>query len=469
MSSTNERHFSGNAEDPVCDETVLRSLTYAGTNIAERRDVPPDGGYGWVVTAGVFLINAHTWGVNSAWGVFLAHFLSHATFQGATHLQYALIGGLSISQALLVATLVATSNEKLGTRASLAIGTVFVAASLLASSYATRVWHLFLTQGACFGYGMGFLYITASAVLPQWFSKRRSLAVAIASSGAGFGGLAYNLGVGAGIEQVGWRWSYVVLSVSTLVVNATCTIIVKDRNRLVQPLKRSFDFGQFAHLSTWLIIIWGWLTELGYITLLYSLPNYAISIGLTARQGSVVGAMLNLGLAVGRPPIGYLSDLFGRINMAILTTAFCGVLCLGIWIPAKSYAVLILFALSSGTVTGTFWATVVPVTAEVVGIQRLPLAFGMVCLSLVLPTTFAEGVALQLVSSHGYLAAQIFVGSMYLLAAASIWGLRSWKVRDLDGGKSTDQHGRPSSPIGSSRTHKQSWLTRRGLLSLQKV
>ena len=28
-------------------------------------DVPPDGGYGWVCTACVFLINAHTWGINS--------------------------------------------------------------------------------------------------------------------------------------------------------------------------------------------------------------------------------------------------------------------------------------------------------------------------------------------------------------------------------------------------------------------
>lgn len=28
-------------------------------------DVPPDGGYGWVCVACVFLINAHTWGINS--------------------------------------------------------------------------------------------------------------------------------------------------------------------------------------------------------------------------------------------------------------------------------------------------------------------------------------------------------------------------------------------------------------------
>jgi len=28
-------------------------------------DIPPDGGYGWVCTGCCFLINAHTWGVNS--------------------------------------------------------------------------------------------------------------------------------------------------------------------------------------------------------------------------------------------------------------------------------------------------------------------------------------------------------------------------------------------------------------------
>jgi hypothetical protein len=28
-------------------------------------DVPPDGGYGWVCVTCLFLMNAHTWGVNS--------------------------------------------------------------------------------------------------------------------------------------------------------------------------------------------------------------------------------------------------------------------------------------------------------------------------------------------------------------------------------------------------------------------
>lgn len=451
------------------DEIELEQLTRPRTNIAEREDVPPDGGYGWIVTACVFLINAHTWGVNAAWGVLLAHFLSETTFKNASHLQYALIGGLSISQSLLISPLVSMTNEKFGTRVSLLLGTVLVSVSMLASSFATETWHLFLSQGACFGYGMGFLYITASAVLPQWFSKRRSLAVGIASSGAGIGGLAYNLGAGAGLAELGWRWTYIVLAISTLVINLTCAILLKDRNKLVQPQKRSFDLRELAHVSTLLIICWGWLTELGYITLLYSLPNYAQSIGLTAKQGSIVGAVLNLGLALGRPPIGFWSDRYGRINVAMIMTGLCGIFCLAIWVPAKSYAVLLVFALAAGTVTGTFWATVVPVTVEVVGMQRLPLAFGMICLPLVLPTTFAEGIALELVSTSGYLTAQVFVGLMYLAGAASIWGLRSWKMRELDEDKQREREGRYPIPPGSPRSHDKIWLTPRGLLSPQKV
>lgn len=35
-----------------------------GTNVKERKYVPPNGGYGWVCVVCVFLINAHTWGLN---------------------------------------------------------------------------------------------------------------------------------------------------------------------------------------------------------------------------------------------------------------------------------------------------------------------------------------------------------------------------------------------------------------------
>ena len=395
-----------------------------------------------------------------AWAVFLAHYLAELTFPGATELQYALIGGLSISQALLVSPIVSMSNRNLGTRPTLLIGTILVFVSLLGASFATEIWHLFLSQGLCFGYGMGFLYITATAILPKWFSSRRSLVLGIASSGAGIGGLAYNLGAGAGVQTIGLPWTYRILAFCSLAVNLISSIMLKDRKTVNREKEKAFDFRDYGRIQVLLVVTWGFLTELGYIVLLYSLPNYATSIGLSASQGSVIGAMLNLGLGIGRPLIGYYSDVLGRINMASIMTAICGIFCLAIWVPAETFPVLVVFALLSGSVMGTFWTCFAPVTAEVVGMQRMPSTLSMICFSLVLPTTFAEPIALQIVSSSGYLSSQIFVGCMFLGGAASTLALRSWKISEIENKARAEQEQSP---------RKDFWLTPRRLFVTKKI
>lgn len=392
--------------------------------------------------------------------MFLAHYLAERTFPSATELQYALIGGLSISQALLVSPIVSMSNRKLGTRPTLLIGTILVFVSLLGASFATEIWHLFLSQGLCFGYGMGFLYITATAILPKWFSSRRSLVLGIASSGAGIGGLAYNLGAGAGVQTIGLPWTYRILAFCSLAVNLISSILLKDRKTINREKEKAFDFRDYGRIQVLLVVTWGFLTELGYIVLLYSLPNYATSIGLSASQGSVIGAMLNLGLGIGRPLIGYYSDVLGRINMASIMTAICGIFCLAIWVPAETFPVLVVFALLSGSVMGTFWTCFAPVTAEVVGMQRMPSTLSMICFSLVLPTTFAEPIALQIVSSSGYLSSQIFVGCMFLGGAASTLALRSWKISEIENKARAEQEQSP---------HKDFWLTPRRVFLTRKI
>lgn len=59
-------------------------------------------------------------------------------------------------------------------------------------------------------------------------------------------------------------------------------------------------------------------------------------------------------------------------------------------------------------------------------------AFFMVCLPLVVPTVFAQPVALGLKASSGYLTSQVFVGCIYLVAASSLWALRSWKICEVE-------------------------------------
>lgn len=394
---------------------------------------PPNGGYGWLCTLCVALINAHTWGMNSSYGVFLAHYLSTETYPGATSLQYAFVGGLSISCAMLVSPLATLSTRYFGTHVTLSLGTALEVAGLVGASFAYNIWHLFLSQGLAFGFGMGFLFVASVGIPPQWFTTKRSLANGISASGSGFGGLLYSLAAGAMIKSIGLAWCFRVLGLLAFGVNAICITLIRDRNKIIGSRHVAFEMKLFRRPEYLLLNGYGFFSMLGYIALLFSLAHYANSIGLDATQASIVSAILNLGQGLGRPPTGYFSDSIGRINMAGLTTLSCAIFIFAIWVPAKTYGVLIFYALIGGTVSGTFWATIGPVAVEVVGLQDLPSALNLEWLVIVLPCTFSEPIALEIIGDTGnFLGTQLFTGFMYAAAAVCMLFLRGWKVGELN-------------------------------------
>ncbi|KAL2135718.1 hypothetical protein VTI74DRAFT_7235 [Chaetomium olivicolor] len=449
-------------------------------NAATLEDVPPDGGYGWVCTFCVFMINANTWGVNSSWGIFLDRYMTRDSFRDATKFEYAMIGGLSISQALLISPVAQMLQRRIGTRFTMLLGTAVVFAGLFASSAADRIWHLFLSFAFCFGWGMGLIYIPAMSLLPPWFSRHRSLAVGLATSGAGLGGLAYSLVAGRLIEASGIAWTWRILSFISVACNAICVLLLRERPASAASARASrysFSMRDFLRTQVVLILCWGFLTEFGYVALWYSLPSYATSVGLSPTQGSIVQALLSLGLGVGRPVVGYYSDRVGRINMALCMTTLCGVLCLTLWILARNYAGLLVFAMTAGVMSGTFWSTVNPILAEVVGIAEAGSTFGAICFALVLPTTFGEAIALQLVKGEGihqFLPSQIFVGFMFLAGAIFLWFLRSWKIFEIERKAEDEQRSvlADMEVAGTSAirgVRSSFWLTPKRLFMLRRV
>ncbi|EME89442.1 uncharacterized protein MYCFIDRAFT_150057 [Pseudocercospora fijiensis CIRAD86] len=394
---------------------------------------PPNGGYGWVCTVCCATINAHTWGLNSSYGVFLAHYLQNNTFPGATYLEYAFVGSLSISCAMLISPVATLSTRYFGTKVSLGIGIVLESASLIGASFASEIWQLFLSQGICFGFGMGFLFVASVGIPAQWFTTRRSLANGISACGSGFGGLVYSLAAGAMLKSLGLAWTFRVLGILAFGVNTICAILLRDRNKIIGSAQNAFDVQLFKRVEYLLLGGYGWFSMLGYVVLIFSLANYANAIGLDASQASVVSAILNLGQGLGRPPIGYFSDNLGRINMAAMMTGLCALFSFAIWIPAQSYGVLLFFAIVGGAVAGTFWTTIAPVAAEVVGLKYVPSALNLEWLIIVLPCTFSEPIALEIVGGTGsYLGAQLFVAFMYIAAAVCLVFLRGWKIGEVD-------------------------------------
>lgn len=282
---------------------------------------------------------------------------------------------------------------------------------------------------------MGFLFVGSVGITPQWFHRRRSLAMGINAAGSGIGGLIYSLAVGAMIPRLGLSWAFRILGIIACVVNLVCANLLKDRNKDIGSRHHAFSLPLLKRPEFLLFLGWGILSMLGYVAVLFSVANFALSVGLSSHQGSVVSALLNLGQGVGRPIVGMFSDKLGRINIATFLTFLCGLFCLVIWIFARSMGVVCFFAVLVGTVAGTYWATVTPVLAEIIGLRDLPSGLSITWLVLVPPTTVSEAIALVLRDNRStdsvYLRVQIFTGFMYIGGAACLWLVRGWKIGEL--------------------------------------
>ena len=283
---------------------------------------------------------------------------------------------------------------------------------------------------------MGFLFVGSVGIIPQWFVKRRSLANAVAAGGSGLGGLIYSLAAQRIIDTLGLSWAYRIIGICAFAVNVVASNLIRDRNKAIGSRNVAFDWQLLKRPEFMLFQGWGFLSMLGYCVVLFSLPTNATSLGLSASQGSILGALVSLGQMLGRPLMGLASDRFGRINIAALFTFLCALFCFVFWIPAKGMGLLSFFAIVGGALAGTFWGTVAPVTAEIVGLQDLPAALSLTWVVLTPPTTVSEAIALQLRKPNGqgnvFLNAQVFTGMMYLGASLCIWLVRAWKVRQID-------------------------------------
>lgn len=177
-------------------------------------------------------------------------------------------------------------------------------AAFIGASFTTQIWHLILSQGIAFGAGMGFLFTGSVGLVPQWFTRRRSLANSIGTAGSGFGGLTYSLAANAMITNLGLAWAFRILAILAFVVNGSCSFLARDRNREVGAVHAAFHAVLFRRGEFYLYLAWAFFTILGYIIVVFSIASYAAAVGFSATQGSILAAMFNREWPAAHSPSG---------------------------------------------------------------------------------------------------------------------------------------------------------------------
>lgn len=389
--------------------------------------VPPDGGYGWVCVASLFMINFSTWGAVASFGVYLSYYLRTERYPDASDLDFAFVGGFNFAFAMVAAPFATALTHLFGKYFTMAIGIALQTTGYVTAGFASRIWQLMITQGVLVGLGIGMIYVPSLPILSQWFDARRTLANGISSSGSGFGGALFAWTTGAIIDAFGLRWALCTTGIITFTLTTIATALLRDRNQEIRPPQLAFDTSLLARYEVRLLLAWSFVTMLGYITLLFSLSDYALSIGISQQRATDIIGLLNIGTAVGRPIIGIVSDKSDLFDVAGILTLTCGLSCFAFWIPAQTYGLLVFFSILAGAILGVFWMTIGPLCVKVAGLRDLQSLLSLSWTTIILPTMFSQVIALKIRrpgAARPYLFPQIFVGVSYVCAALIMLELR---------------------------------------------
>ncbi|KAK6456427.1 monocarboxylate transporter [Scheffersomyces xylosifermentans] len=410
---------------------------------AEDKNI--DRGYAWVICFASFLLNFSTWGMNSGFAIYFSYYLNHDTFPEASKMDYSYIGGIAFGVGLFCAPAINFLQGKVGTIPMLIFGNCLQFTGLMLASWSRKLWELYLTQGLMQSFGLAIVSIPATTLLPQYFKKKRVLAGGLATAGSGVGGICFNLGMQRVVDSRGVFWALRTQSIIGFGISWIAISLVRTKS----THKIDFTFYDKQVLKTaafWLLSFFVVTCMFGYVIVLYTLDQFTTSLGYSEHQGSIVSAMVQLGSCCGRPIVGLLSDKFGGATVSMVAYTISGIFCLAMWIPARNFATVIVFALIMGATMGSIYGMIAPVIARTFGLKKMNVAFSMVWMIMGVAGIFSPVIGVKLKRGGGgfvdptqYVDCSIFAGCAFLACAASLLLLRGYiKARDHLLGTSED-------------------------------
>lgn len=371
--------------------------------------------------------------MNSGFAIYFSVYLNNNTFPGAGKLDYAAIGGLAFGATLMFSPFINFLQGAIGVKNTIIVGNCIQFASLMLASFAKKLWHLYLTQGLLQSAGLALISIPGITILPQFFKRRRVLAGGIATAGSGAGGIVFNLGMQKVVQFRTVFWALRCQSIISFGLVWVAVILFTTRSQHHGIQFTLFD--RSVARNGGFLLAWGYVVTcmFGYVVVLYTVANFTTSLGYSEYQGSIVAAAVQAGSCVGRPLVGFAADFLGPATLAFLCYSLSAILCLALWIPARSYPAVVVFGAVMGAIMGTIWGTVAPLLARLVGLKKMNIAFSMLWSLLGMAGIASPVIGVKLVRGSGgevsagaYRNCSIFAGVAFAVCALCLFLIRGF-------------------------------------------
>jgi MFS family permease len=237
-----------------------------------------------------------------------------------------------------VSPLVGRLMDRRGPRFVIEMGVAVMATGLLLAPLVSRPWHLYATLGVLAGGGANCLgYTGQSLYLPNWFVRRRGLALSLAFSGVGIGSIVLLPWLQAVIARAGWRAACSALGLLVLGVLAPLNLVLRRRpedlglqpDGDVAPAGAAAARGPNVVDAAWAAVDWTlaraiqtsrfWWITVGYFFGLFAWyavqvhqTKYLIEVGFSPSHAGWALGLVSLVGVPGQIALGHLSDRIGR-------------------------------------------------------------------------------------------------------------------------------------------------------------
>ncbi|KON31087.1 hypothetical protein AC482_01875 [miscellaneous Crenarchaeota group-15 archaeon DG-45] len=182
--------------------------------------------YGWVIVAVFFLVDVIVYGIRNSFSVFYLSLLDEFGWGRAGTVG---IFSLHIVVYGLVAPVSGRLADKFGPRKIVPLGTLLIAAGMVACSMASRIWQFYILFGVIISVGICVSgWSQFAPILSEWFVRRRAAALGIVSAGYGLCFALSSLTEFL-ISRLGWRGALVALGAIPILTIAPLTVLLVKR------------------------------------------------------------------------------------------------------------------------------------------------------------------------------------------------------------------------------------------------
>jgi MFS family permease len=352
--------------------------------------------------------------------------------------------------------------DRKGPRLVIESGVVLVTAGLLLAPAIANPWQLYATLGVLVGAGANLMTFTAhSLFLPNWFVRRRGLAISIAFSGVGVGAIVLLPWLQSIIVGDGWRASCWVMGLLVACVLGPLNLLVwrqpqdigllpdgdsravADQRRgpsnVVDPAWASVDWTLARAMRTgrfWWIVLGYFCALFAWYAVQVHQTKYLIEVGFTPIVAAWGLGIVSAVAIPGQIGLGALSDRIGREwvwTAGCAGFAICYVALIALE-QAPSVVLLYVMVISQGSLGYALTSVMGPIVAEIFEGRHYGSIFGTVSVPLILGGAAGPWVSGVIHDATGsYRMAFLLAIACCVASAAAIWLAGPRKVRLVPG------------------------------------